>query len=104
MKGRKPNDSYVDAAITVIRSSGESSMRVGDLYSKALEEGLLNGDQKWAYHNFGRAIRNSPIFDCSKRGWVSLMTTTSNSVGDAAIEEFGEIIGKCSIGISNEDN
>ena len=69
--GRKANSDYIGAASKVLGSTSRESLRTREMYSEAVRRKLIR-NTRWAYHAFSRFIRDSELFDTSKRGWVSL--------------------------------
>ena len=84
------NSKYVDAAFQVLDELGGGPVSSNTLIRKIVEKGLLE-DRKYLYHNVLRKVRESDLFDTSKRGFVSL-TPETVSEGEANEQVVAETL------------
>lgn len=81
---------YVTAAAQVLDELGGGPVPSKTLIDAIVEKGLLE-DRKYLYHNVLRKVRESDLFDTSKRGFVSLATQDDASSDETeAIAEQAE--------------
>ena len=62
---------YVDAALQTLDELGGGPIPSKTLVAAIIEKGLLE-DRKYIYNNILTKVRESDLFDTSKRGFVSL--------------------------------
>ena len=80
------NSKYVDAAFQVLEELGGGPVPSKTLIDAIVEKGLLE-DRKYLYHNVLRKVRESGLFDTSKRGFVSLTPETDEASSEKVTAE-----------------
>lgn len=73
---------YVEVAAQVLTELGGGPISSDTLIKAIVDKGLLP-PRKYLYHNVLRKVRESELFDTSKRGYVSLTAPAA----EAAAEE-----------------
>ena len=73
---------YVDAALQVLDELGGGPIPSKTLVAAIIEKGLLE-DRKYLYNNILNKVRESDLFDTTKRGFVSLTPFVENDDFDA---------------------
>jgi hypothetical protein len=66
------NSKYIDAAVEVLQELGGGPVASKVLIDAIVDKGLLP-NRKYLYHNVLKRVRESNLFDTSKRGYVSLV-------------------------------
>ena len=70
--GRKAHANYIEVGTALLQELGGGPVPTKTLVAAAQEKDLIP-DGKWAYHNFSRKLRESPLFDTSVRGQISFL-------------------------------
>lgn len=81
------NSKYVDAAQQVLEELGGGPVPSKTLIDAIVEKGLLP-DRQYLYHNVLRKVRESDLFDTSKRGFVSLAAPMGDENAEDVAEEL----------------
>lgn len=84
---------YAQAALTVLQEIGGGPISSKTLIAMIVEKGLLE-DRPYLYHNVLRKVRESELFDTSKRGYVSLAAPAEMvpMVAEAPEEPIEEVV------------
>ncbi len=85
------NSKYVEAAFQVLDELGGGPISSRVLIAAIVEKGLLE-DRKYLYHNVLRKVRESDLFDTSKRGFVSLAPETVSEEDDGVEQVVAETL------------
>ena len=74
---------YVEVAVQVLTELGGGPIPSRTLIDAIVDKGLLP-QREYLYHNVLRKVRESDLFDTSKRGYVSLAGVIEAPEGEAA--------------------
>lgn len=99
--GRKAHGKYIEAGVAVLNELGGGPISTKTLVAAAQERGLVPED-KWVYHNFSRAIRESELFDTSVRGKISLTNPNPLSTPSSAVKEDNFVADSEDLGANSE--
>lgn len=78
------NSKYVEAAVAVLTELGGGPVPSKTLIDAIVDKGLLP-NREYLYHNVLRKVRESNLFDTSKRGFVSLAQQPADVPANAPI-------------------
>lgn len=83
------NSKYIEAAVAVLTELGGGPVPSKTLIDAIVDKGLLP-PREYLYHNVLRKVRESELFDTSKRGYVSLAGAEAKPVDPNPVAESVE--------------